>query len=65
MVRDAFLLPQIDKALQAGHSSNWFTSFDLTQGYHQLAMEKDDIKRTAFRAGSSGLYEFTHMPLGY
>ena len=27
-------------------------------------MEDDDIKKTAFRAGSSGLYEFTHMPFG-
>ena len=38
MVRDAFPLFQIDEALQAVHSSNWFTSFDLTQGYLQLAM---------------------------
>ena len=37
-------------------------SFDLNQGYLQLAMEEDNIRKTAFRAGSSGLYEFTHMP---
>ena len=37
-------------------------SFDLAQGYLQLAMEDNDIKKTAFRAGSSGLYEFIHMP---
>ena len=61
-VRDAFPLPRIDKALQAVHSSNWFLSFDLAQGYLQLAMEESDIKRTAFRAGSTGLYEFTRMP---
>ena len=64
MVRDAFPLPWIDEALQAIHSSNWFTSFDLTQGYLQLAMEEDDLKETAFRARSSGLYEFTCMPFG-
>ena len=45
MVRDAFPLPRIDKALQAVHSSNWFTSFDLAKGYLQLAMEESDIKR--------------------
>ena len=33
LVRDAFPLPQIDVALQAVHSSNWFSSFDLAQGY--------------------------------
>ena len=64
MVRDAFPLPQIDKVLQAVHSSNWFTSFDLTQGYLQLAMEDDNIKKTAFRTRYLGLYEFTCMPFG-
>ena len=62
MVRDAFPLPRIDKALQAVHSSNWFSSFGLAQGYLQLAMEESNIKRKAFRAGSKGLYECTHMP---
>ena len=63
-VRDAFPLPRIDEALQAVHSSNWFSSFDLAQGYLQLAMEESDIKKTAFRASSMGLYEFTCMPFG-
>ena len=27
-------------------------------------MAEDNIKKIAFRAGSSGLYEFTHMPFG-
>ena len=63
-VRDAFPLPRIDEALQAVHSSNWFSSFDLAQGYLQLVMDESDIKKTAFRAGSMGLYEFTHMPFG-
>ena len=64
MVRDAFPLPRIDKALQAVHSSNWFTLFDLTQGCLQLAMEEGNIQKTAFGAGPSGLYEFTHIPFG-
>ena len=64
MVRDAFPLPRIDEALQAVHSSNWFSSFDLAQGYLQLVMEESDIKKTAFRASSTGLYEITCMPFG-
>ena len=64
MVRDAFPLPRIDKALQAVHSSNWFSSFDLAQRYLQLVIGESDIKKTAFRAGSMGLYEFTCMPSG-
>ena len=40
----------------------WFTTFDLAQGYLQMAMEEEDMKKTAFRVESSGLYEFTRMP---
>ena len=63
-IRDAFPLPHLDEALQVVHSSNVFTSFDLAQGYLQLAMAEDAIKKTTLRAGSAGLYEFTHMPFG-
>ena len=58
MVRDVFPLPRIDEALQAVHSSNWFTSFDLAQGYLQLAMEESDIKKTAFRASVANYLYF-------
>ena len=63
-VRDSFLLPQIEEALQAVKSAMWFTSIDLAQGYLQLAMDEADIHKTAFHAGSSGLYKFTCMPFG-
>ena len=64
MVRDAFPLPRIDEALQAVHNCQWFMSFELVQGYLQMPVGEADIPKTAFRAGSSGLYEFTHMPFG-
>ena len=64
IVGDAFPLPRINEALQTVHISNWFYSFDLVQGYLQLAMEESNIKKTAFGACSMGLYEFTHMPFG-
>ena len=63
-IQDAFPLPHIDEVLQLLHNCDVFTSSDLAQGYLQLAMTEDDIKKTTFRAGSSGLYEFTHMPFG-
>ena len=63
-VCDSFPLPQIEEALQAVKAAVWFTSFDLAQGYLQLAMDEADIHKTAFHAGSSGLYEFTRMPFG-
>ena len=55
--------PVYYKALQAVHSSNWFSSFDLVQGYLQLMMAESN-KKTAFRGSSVGLYEFTQMPFG-
>ena len=58
-VQDSFPLPRIEEALQAVKAAVWFTSFDLAQGYLQMAMSEDDIHKTAFHAGSSGLYEFT------
>ena len=61
-IRDSFPLPRIEEALQAVKSAVWFTSIDLAQGYLQLAMDEADIHKTAFHAGSSGLYEFTRMP---
>ena len=63
-IRDSFPLPLIEEALQAVQAAMWFTSFDLAQGYLQMAMEEEDMKKTAFRAGSSGLYEFMRMPFG-
>ena len=39
-------------------------SFDQAQGYLQMPVEEADIQKAAFRAGSSGLYEFTHMLFG-
>ena len=63
-IRDSFPLPRIEEALQAVKAAVWFTSFDLAQGYLQLAMDQANIHKTAFHAGSSGLYEFTHMPFG-
>ena len=63
-IHDSFPLPRIEDALQAVKAAVWFTSFDLAQGYLQLTMDKANIFKTTFGAGSSGLYKFTHMPFG-
>ena len=47
-IRDSFPLPRIEEALQAVKAAVWFTSFDLAQGYLQLAMDEADIHKTAF-----------------
>ena len=43
--RDDFPLPCIDEALQAVHNCQWFTSFDLVQGYLQMPVEVADIQK--------------------
>ena len=50
-LKDAFPLPQIDQALQAVNSINWFSPFDLVHGYLQLAMDEDDMKKTDLELG--------------
>ena len=54
----------IEEVLQQVRLWCGFTSFEVAQGYLQLAMDEADIHKTAFWAGSSGLYEFTCMPFG-
>ena len=43
---NSFPLLRIEEALQAVKAAVWFTSFDLTQGYLQLAMDEADIHKT-------------------
>ena len=64
VIREAFLIPRIDEALQAVHNFQWFSSFNLAQGYLQMPGAETDIHKTTFPARSSGLYEFTRMPFG-
>ena len=63
-IHDSFPLPRVEEALQAVQAAVWFSSFDLAQGYLQMAMEEEDILKTTFCTGSNGLYEFTCMPFG-
>ena len=46
-IRDSFPLPRIEEALQAVQAAIWFTSFNLAQGYLQLAMEEEDIQENS------------------
>ena len=63
-IHNSFQLPHVKEALQAIQAAVWFSSFDLAQEYLQMAMEEEDILKTMFHTGSSGLYEFTRMLFG-
>lgn len=62
-VKDAFPLPRIEEALESLKGARYFICLDLTQGYLQIGVHKDDKEKTAFRA-LGGLYEFNRLPFG-
>ena len=45
---ESFPLSRIEEVLQAVKATVWFTSFDLAQGYLQLAMDEVDIHKLHF-----------------
>ena len=61
--KNAFLLPRINESLQALGNAKYFSTMDLTSGFYQVAMEENDIEKTAFTT-PFGLWEYTRMPFG-
>ncbi|KAK3720968.1 hypothetical protein QZH41_006537 [Actinostola sp. cb2023] len=61
-VKDAYSLPRIDEALEAG--SSWYTTLDLKSGYWQIEAHEEDIQKTAFTVGPLGFYECNRMAFG-
>lgn len=62
--KDAYLLPRIEDTWDILNGAKYFSSIDLIQGYHQVAVKEEDIPKTAFRVGPGGLYEYIRMPFG-
>jgi hypothetical protein len=60
---DAYQLPRIDDNLDRLGGSQYFSTIDLSSGFHQLPMQKDSIQLTAF-GSRVGHYEYTVMPFG-
>ncbi|KAK4309250.1 hypothetical protein Pmani_007956 [Petrolisthes manimaculis] len=62
-VKDSYPLPRIDDTLDALTGAEWFSTLDLKSGYHQVEMEEEDKRKTAFTFGQ-GLWHFNVMPFG-
>jgi hypothetical protein len=48
-VKNCCTIPRIDDLLDAVAGSAYFTSLDLTSGYHQILISREDLPKTAFR----------------
>ena len=62
-VNDSYPLPKIEELITNLGKANYFTVIDLTKGYHQIPLRKEDIWKTAF-VTHRGLYEYLAMPFG-
>ena len=48
-IKNRCTIPRIDDLLDAVSGSQYFTSLDLTSGYHQILISEEDRPKTAFR----------------
>ena len=60
---DKFPLPNIEDILDNLGRAKYFTTLDLTSGFHQVSMNERDIPKTAFST-EDGHWEYTKMPFG-
>ncbi|XP_055388934.1 uncharacterized protein LOC129618032, partial [Condylostylus longicornis] len=62
-VPDTYPIPDITSTLASLGQAKFFTTLDLTSGFHQIMMHKKDIPKTAFST-MNGKYEFLRLPFG-
>ena len=60
---DAFPLPNINDLVNQIAQYRVFSTVDLKSAYHQIPLNLEDRKYTAFEA-CGGLYQFTRLPFG-
>lgn len=62
-ISDAYPIPDINSTLSSLGDSKFFTTLDLTSGFHQIRMKDTDIEKTAFST-NNGKFEFVRLPFG-
>ena len=61
-VRDRYPLPSIQSILSTLGGSTVFSKIDLVSGFHQIRIQDEDIKKTAFNT-QFGAFEWVVMPV--
>lgn len=62
-VPDTYPIPDINATLASLGNAKFFTTIDLTSGFHQIPMKSSDIPKTAFST-MNGKFEFLRLPFG-
>lgn len=62
-VKNTYPLPRIDDLMDNLGGAKYFSSLDLTSGYHQLGLHKQDWPKTAFNT-HIGKFEWRVLPFG-
>lgn len=62
-IPDTYPIPDINATLCSLGQANYYTTIDLTSGFHQIPMRELDIPKTAFST-LNGKYEFLRLPFG-
>lgn len=60
-ISDSFPFPDLYKEIRSIPRSSWFSQIDLAMGYHQIELESNAQKYTAF-VTPDGQYEYTRVP---
>jgi hypothetical protein len=62
-IKNRFPMPLVEEILEELAGTRYFTSLDLTVGYHQIRMGEGEEFKTTFKT-HLGHYQFRVMPFG-
>lgn len=62
-VKNKYPMPRIDDLMDNLSGAKYFSSLDLTSGYHQLRLRGTDVEKTAFNT-HIGKFEWKVLPFG-